>query len=511
VIASEGDMMEGISHEAASLAGHLGLSKLAVLYDESGASVDGASSLSCSDDVLKRFAAYGWAVKRVDGHDPAQILAVLSFAVRSKKPTLIACRTIRGLGAPTKAGSHLVHGGPLGPEEAAGAKALLGWHEAPFVVPDDLKALWHAAGSRGAAARRSWLKRLARHQQRGDFERVMSGRLPDNWHEAVFELKQEIADMRPRLASGASSQKCLESLISATPELIGGSADLAGPHSTGAQLTRVKGLASISTGNYGGRYVHFGIREHAMAAAANGMALHGGLIPYVGTYLAFSDYLRPALRLSATMRQRVVYVLTHDSIGLDEDGPTHQPVEQLAGLRATPDLHVFRPADGIETAECWELAVRRSDGPSALVLSGHALAAGRGDVSENRSARGGYVLAEAEGPRRATIIATGSEVSLALAARERLAGENVAVAVVSLPCWELFEQQDEGYRAQVLGGAPRIGIEAAGGFGWERWLGEEGIFIGMTGFGASAGYEDFYAHFGITVDALVAAVTRRIG
>ena len=506
VIASDGDMMEGLGHEAASLAGHLGLSKLTVMYDDNHGSIDGDTALACSDDVLKRFSAYGWATKRVDGHDPGQINAALSFAVRSKKPTLIACRTIIGLGTPTNAGTNGVHGSSLGPRDAAGAKGLLGWDEPPFVIPDDLKERWLALGSRGAAARRSWLKRLARHNQRGEFERVMAGRLPDNWYEAVVALKQQIGDERPKLASRASSQKCLETLVPATPELIGGSADL-----TGSNLTLVKGMAPISAGNYGGRYIHYGVREHGMAAAANGMALHGGIIPYIGTFFAFSDYLRPALRMCAIMRQRVIYVLTHDSIGLGEDGPTHQPVEHLASLRAMPNLHVFRPADTMETAECWELAVRRVDGPSLLVLSRQALPAWRTDTTENRSARGGFVLAEAEGPRQATIIATGSEVPIAMAAREKMAGDNIAVAVVSLPCWELFAQQDEAYRAQVLGGAPRVGIEAAGGFGWEQWLGPGGTFIGMTGFGASAKYEDLYAHFGITPEAVVAAVTRRIG
>jgi transketolase len=506
VIASDGDLMEGISHEAAALAGHLGLSKLTVMYDDSQVSIDGDTSLSSADDVLKRFAAYGWATKRIDGHDPGQINAALSFAVRSKKPTLLACRTIIGLGAPTNAGTEGVHGSPFGSQEAAQAKALLGWHESPFSTPDDLRERWHAAGTRGAGARRSWLKRLARHNQRGEFDRVMAGRLPDNWYEAVVELKQQIADDRPRLATRASSLRCLEALVSATPELIGGSADL-----TGSNLTLVKGTASISAGNYSGRYIHYGVREHGMAAAANGMALHGGVIPYVGTFVVFSDYLRPALRMAAIMRQRVIYVLTHDSIGLGEDGPTHQPVEHLAGLRAMPNLQVFRPADTMETAECWELAVRRADGPSLLVLSRQALPAWRTDVSENRCARGGYVLAEADGPRQATIIATGSEVPIAMAAREKLAGDNITVAVVSLPCWELFALQDVAYRAQVLGGAPRVGIEAAGAFGWEQWLGPDGIFIGMTGFGASANCEDLYRHFGITPEAVVAAVNRRLG
>jgi transketolase len=506
VIASDGDMMEGVSREAAALAGHLCLSKLTVMYDDNHVSIDGDTALSYSDDVLKRFSAYGWATKRVDGHDPAQINAALSFAVRSKKPTLIACRTIIGLGAPTKAGTNAVHGSPLGEKEASGAKELLGWHEPPFSTPDDVKERWQTAGARGAVSRRSWLKRLARHNQRGEFERVMAGRLPDNWHEAVAALKQDIADERPKLATRASSQKCLETLVPATPELVGGSADL-----TGSNLTLVKGMASIAAGNYGGRYIHYGIREHGMAAAANGMALHGGIIPYIATFFVFTDYLRPALRMAAIMRQRVVYVLTHDSIGLGEDGPTHQPVEHLASLRAMPNLHVYRPADTLETAECWELAMRRTEGPSLLVLSRQALPAFRTDTIENRSARGGYVLAEADGPRQATIIATGSEVPIAMAAREKLAGDGIAVAVVSLPCWEVFRQQDDAYRAQVLGGAPRVGIEAAGSFGWEQWLGPEGTFIGMNGFGASANYEDLYAHFGITPEAVVAAVMRRLG
>jgi transketolase len=505
VIAADDDMMAGVSHEAACLAGHLGLSKLTVLYDDSRVSTDGDSVPALSDDVLRRFAACGWATKRVDGHDPNQISGALSFAVRSKKPTLIACRTIIGFGAPTKAGTSVADAAPLGPEEAAGARAVLGWGDLPFVIPEDVLGRWRAAGGRGAGARRSWLKRLARHNQRAEFERVMAGRLPDNWHEAVQELKQQIADDRPRLSGRAASQRCLEALAPATPELIGGSAGL-----TESNLTLVKSMAAISAGNYSGRYVHYGVREHGMAAAANGLALHGGVIPYIGTFLAFSDYLRPSLRLAAMMCQRVIYVLTHDSIGLGEDGPTHQPVEHLAGLRAMPNLHVFRPADAMETAECWELAMRRADGPSVLVLSRQTLPAWRSDTTENRCARGGYVLAEAEGPRQATLIATGSEVAVAMAARDRLAGSNIAAAVVSLPCWALFAQQDEVYREQVLGGAPRVGIEAAVGFGWAQWLGPNGLFIGMAGFGASAKSDDLYREFGITAEAVFAAVTRRL-
>jgi transketolase len=319
-------------------------------------------------------------------------------------------------------------------------------------------------------------------------------------------LKQDLADARPAQATRVSSQQCLEALAPATPELLGGSADL-----TVSNRTLVKGMASIADGNYGGRYIHYGIREHGMAAAASGMALHGGIIPYIGTYLVFSDYLRSALRMAAIMHQRVIYVLTHDSIGVGEDGPTHQPIEQLAGLRAMPNVHVYRPADAMETAECWELALRRTDGPSLLVLSRQAVPALRSDPGENRSARGGYVLAEAEGPRQGTIIATGSEVSIAMAAREKLAGEGIAVAVVSLPCWDVFAAQPEAYRAQVLGGAPRVGIEAASGFGWDQWLGADGTFIGMTGYGASAPYEDLYTHFGISPEAVMGAIMRRLG
>ena len=505
VVASDGDLMEGISHEAASLAGHLRLEKLTVLYDDNGVSIDGDTALACSDDVAKRFAAYGWAVKQVDGHDESAIAGGLSFALRSKKPTLLACRTIIGFAAPSKAGSAAAHGSPLGAAEARAAKQALGWTHAPFAVPDELVERWRAAGSRGAPARRAWLKRIARHPQRAEFERVMAGRLPESWHDAIAALKAEIAAKRPALATRQSSQKILEALAPVMPELIGGSADL-----TGSNLTFARGMGTVAPGCYAGRYIHYGIREHGMAAALNGIALHGGLIPYAGTFFAFTDYMRPALRLAALMRQRVIHVLTHDSIGLGEDGPTHQPVEHLAGLRAMPNLHVFRPADALETAECWELAIRRTDGPSLIVLSRQPLPALRSDAAENRSARGGYVLAEADGPRRATLIASGSEVSIAVTARERLAADGIAVAVVSLPCWELFALQNDAWRVGVLGGVPRIGVEAACGFGWERWLGDGGTFIGMSGFGASAPGEELYRHFGLTPDAVVTAVRKRL-
>ncbi|MBV9786186.1 MAG: transketolase [Acidisphaera sp.] len=502
VVASDGDLMEGISHEAASLAGHLRLDKLAVLYDDNGISVDGEISRVCSEDVLRRFAAYGWAVKQVDGHDPTAVAAALSSALRSRKPSLIACRT--SLGCPA-AGDSVGQGVRMGPAEVLRAKQALGWPHPPFTVPETLAERWRQAGSRAAGTRRAWLRRIARHPQRAEFERVTAGRLPESWHEAVAVLKSRIAETRPRLASRQSSHETLTALVPAMPELVGGSADL-----TSSTLTFVKGMGAVAPGSYGGRYVHYGIREHAMAGALNGMALHGGLIPYAGTFVAFSDYMRPALRLAAQMRLRVIYVLTHDSIGLGEDGSTHQPIEHLAGLRAIPGVHLFRPADALETAECWELAIRRADGPSLIVLSRQPLPALRSDCGENRCARGGYVLAEAEGPRQATLIATGSEVALAIAARERLAAEGIAAAVVSLPCWELFALQDEAYRMRVLGGVMRIGIEAACDFGWERWLGEGGCFIGMSGYGASAPCEELYRHFGLTAEAVALAVRRRM-
>ena len=505
VIAGDGCLMEGISHEAIGLAGHLKLEKLTVLWDDNSISIDGATSLSTSEDQLKRFAAAGWAVKRVDGHDQPQVAAALSMAMRSKKPTLIACRTIIGFAAPTKAGTAAAHGAPLGGSEAQAAKDALGWQHPPFEVPDDIREPWLRAGSRGATARRAWLKRLARHPQRAEFERVVAGRLPENFHEAVAALRAGIAETRPKIATRASSQRALEALVPAVPELVGGSADL-----TGSNLTLVKAMGVVSPGNFAGRYIHYGIREHGMAAAMNGIALHGGLIPYGGTFFCFTDYMRPSIRLAALMRIRVIHVLTHDSIGLGEDGPTHQAVEHLASLRAMPNVQVLRPADAMETAECWELALRRADGPSLLVLSRQNLPAMRSDTAENRCARGGYVLAEADGPRAATLVATGSEVSIAMAAREMLAGENVKVAVVSLPCWELFAAQDEAYRESVLGGGPRFGIEAAVAQGWERWLGPDGVFIGMTGFGASAPAEELYRHFGITADAIAAAVRKRL-
>jgi len=505
VIASDGDLQEGISHEAASLAAHFGLGKLAVLWDDNRISIDGDTALSVSEDTLARYKAYGWAVRRVDGHDHEAVAAALTAATKSRRPTLIACRTIIGFSAPKKAGTAGSHGAPLGAEEAAAAKAALGWEGGPFEVPADIREAWETAGKRGGGTRRSWLKRLAKHPQRAEFERATAGRLPERWDAPLAEWKAQAAADRPKLATRVSSQKALEALVPAVPEMIGGSADL-----TGSNNTNVRGVPALSADSFGGRFVHWGIREHGMAAAMNGMALHGGVIPYSGTFLVFSDYMRPAIRLAALMRQRVIHVLTHDSIGLGEDGPTHQPVETLAALRAIPNLHVFRPADAIETAEAWELAIKRADGPSVLALSRQNLPALRAEAGENHTARGGYVLAEASAERRATLIATGSEVMVAIAAREALEEAGIPTTVVSMPCWELFALQDPTYQETILGTAPRVGIEAAIEFGWSRWLGPDGIFVGMPGFGASAPAEELYRHFGITAEAVVAAVRRRV-
>lgn len=505
VICSDGDLQEGVSHEAVALAGHLGLSRLTVLWDDNHISIDGDTSLSFSEDVLKRFQAYGWAVKRVDGHDHDQLTAAMAAATRSTRPTIIACRTIIGFAAPKKAGTAGSHGSPLGADEITAAKSALGWNAEPFTIPEGLKARWEEAGRRSAGTRRSWLKRLAKHPMRADFERAMAGKLPDHAFDALTALRAQHAAEKPKLATRVASQRALSALVPTIPEMVGGSADL-----TGSNNTDVKGIPAIRPGDFAGRYIHWGVREHGMASAMNGMALHGGIIPYSGTFLVFADYLRPALRLAALMHQRVIHVLTHDSIGLGEDGPTHQPVETLASLRAIPNLFVFRPADAMETAECWEMAVRRADGPSVLALSRQNLPALREEAGENRCARGAYVLAEAEVARDITLIATGSEVSLAMEARAQLAEAGIRAAVVSMPCWELFAIQDVAYQDAVLGEAPRIGIEAALSFGWDRWLGARSAFVGMTGFGASAPADQLYTHFGITPAAVVAAARKLI-
>ncbi len=503
VIAGDGCLMEGVSHEAGALAGHLKLNKLVVLWDDNSITIDGSTEMSVSEDPLKRFANYGWATKRVDGHDFEALQAALAWAQKSARPVMIACKTIIGFGAPAKAGTAGSHGAALGGAEAQAAKLALGWPHLPFHVPAEVYKDWHEAGSRGAGTRRAWLKRLAKHPQRAEFERVMAGKLPEGWAETMSAYKASLAETKPKLATRQSSQKALEVLVPAVPELVGGSADL-----TGSNLTLVKGMAGASADNFAARYIYYGVREFGMAAAMNGLAVHGGLIPYGGTFFVFSDYMRPAIRLAALMRVRAIHVLTHDSIGLGEDGPTHQPIEHLASFRAMPNVLVLRPADAVETAEAWEIAIRNTTGPSLLVLSRQAVPTLRLVANGCKSARGAYVLAEAEGKRAATIIATGTEVALAMDARAKLAAEGIEVAVVSAPSFELFAQQDAGYQAEVLGSARRIGVEAACGYGWERWLGADGVFIGMTGFGASAPAEVLYEHFGITEAAIVAAVKK---
>jgi transketolase len=440
----------------------------------------------------------------VERNDAAQLAAALSFALRSRKPTLIACRTPTGFTSPLP-GAATAAGAPVGEVEAAVMKRSWGWHHAPFAVPEILAARWSGAGARGAAARRSWLKRVARHPMRAEFERVIAGRLSDTWHEAMAAMKASLAEERPAIATQQSSRQALAALVPALPELIGGSAD-----PTTSELTLIKGMGTVAPGSYRGRHVCYGIREHGMAAAMNGMALHGGIIPYAGTFLGFSDTMRPALRQAALAGKRVIYLLAYDSVGSGDDVAAHQPAGHLASLRALPNLYVFRPADAMETAECWELALRRAEGPSLLVLTRQPVPALRTDAAENRCARGGYVLAEADGARQATLIASGSEVATALAAREELAREGIAAAVVSLPCWELFGQQDAVYRAGVLGGVPRMGIEAALGFGWERWLGDDGWFAGANGSDSAAPAPNFNGHIGITAEAVVAALKKRL-
>ena len=506
-LVGDGCLMEGISQEAISLAGHLKLNKLIVLFDDNQISIDGPTSLAVSDDHVKRFQACGWTAQRVDGHDPQAIAGAIEWARRSDRPTLIACKTVIGYGAPTKQGKASTHGEPLGAEEIKGARATLGWAHPAFELPASVLAAWRAAGARGAQARTAWEARAAKldpgkRMLLGDPTDASTGK---GLAATIVEIKTEFAATPPKIATRVASQRVLEKLVLALPNLIGGSADL-----TGSNGTRSKHHVAIAPSAYAGNYIHYGVREHAMAAAMNGLALHGGIIPYGGTFLTFSDYCRPAIRLSALMGQRVIYVMTHDSIGLGEDGPTHQPVEHLAALRAIPNLNVFRPADPIETAECWELALAAPGTPSILALTRQGVPALRRGGAENACAKGGYVLEEAPGGQRAvTILATGSEVALAMEARAILAGEGSAAAVVSMPCWELFAAQPVGYRRAVLGTAPRVGVEAAVKLGWERWLGEDGVFVGMESFGASAPAAKLYEHFGITA-AKIAEAARKL-
>jgi transketolase len=504
VIAGDGCLMEGISQEAISLAGHLRLGKLIVLFDDNQISIDGPTSLSTSDDQIERFRASRWHAAKVDGHDPEAIaLAIENARAVTDRPSLIACRTIIGYGAPKKEGTASTHGSPLGEDEIAGARERLGWGHAPFDVPKPVLAAWRAAGTRHAATHEQWQHAAGRldTEARTHLIDPIDARVREKIAAAVEAIKADFSKDGAKLATRQSSQKVIEKLYPIVPGFIGGSADL-----TGSVGTLTKLHAMVTPGDYAGSYIHYGVREHGMAAAMNGLALHGGIVPYGGTFLVFSDYCRPSIRLSAMMGQRVIYVLTHDSIGLGEDGPTHQPVEHLAALRAIPNLNVFRPADSVECAECWEIALETADTPSVLALTRQGLPLLRtAHTGENLSAKGGYVLIEPDGGRDVTLIGTGSEVSIAVAAAKALLEEGIKAAVISLPCWELFAAQSDAYRNEVLGAAPRVAVEAAVEFGWRRWLGERGVFVGMHGFGASAPAQELYKHFGITADAVQSA------
>jgi transketolase len=500
-IAGDGCLMEGISQEAITLAGHLGLGRLIVLFDDNSISIDGPTSLSTSEDPIKRFEAAGWNTMSIDGHDPKAIRGALEAARGdASKPWLIACKTIIGYGAPTKQGKASTHGSPLGADEIKGAREKLGWPHGAFEIPKPVKDAWAAAGARGRAAHEEWNALWAKVDagKRAAFADPTGGRIAAAITSAVGEAKAQFASDATKRATRVWSELSLEKLLPVVPGMIGGSADL-----TGSNNTKTKAQGVVARGTFEGSYIHYGIREHGMAAAMNGLALYGGLVPYGGTFLVFADYCRPSIRLSALMDQRVVYVMTHDSIGLGEDGPTHQPVEHLASLRAIPNLNVFRPADGIETLECWELAITSKSTPSILALTRQNVAnarasEGKGATGANLCANGAYVLREPSGKRAVTLLATGSEVTTALEAADLLAKDGIAAAVVSMPCFELFEAQPVAYREKVLGTAPRIGIEAAVRQGWDRYLKPDEPFIGMCSFGASAPAPKLYEHFGIT-------------
>ena len=508
VLASDGDLMEGISQEAIALAGHLKLRKLIVIWDDNGISIDGRLDLTDSTDQLARFEASGWQTMRIDGHAADEIDEALTRARSSDRPVMIAAKTTIGFGSPNKADSSKAHGSPLGADEAAATREALGWSHEPFDVPSDIRDAWRVAGLRSSKHRKAWDERLAAldFAKRSEFERRMRGDLPAGLEQAIVAYKKELAAETPKLATRKASENALSVINPLVTETLGGSADL-----TGSVNTRTGNMVPFSAANYEGRYVHYGIREHGMAAAMNGIAVHGGYIPYGGTFLCFSDYCRGAMRLSALMGLRVVYVMTHDSIGLGEDGPTHQPVEHLAGLRAIPNMLVMRPCDATETAECWQLALESDSAPSVIVLTRQGLRALRTEEEEdNLCARGAYEIGPAvDAP--VTIFATGSEVEIAMDAKAILEENGHATRVVSVPCWELFEQQSEEYKAAVIGDSPvKAAIEAATRMGWDRFIGPDGIFVGMHGFGASGKGPELYEHFGITANDLVGAIETRL-
>ena len=501
VINGDGCLMEGISEEAISLAGHLGLNKLIVFWDNNNITIDGSVDSASSTDQIARFKAHKWNTIEIDGHNHHQIAKAIEKAQKSDKPTLIACKTKIGFGAPTKQGTSKCHGAPLGADELAKMRQNLGWDYPAFEIPAEILQAWRAAGRRHAETYKSW---VARAKEAGkDFNNFINNALPKDWDKELEELKKQAIAEKTKVATRKASQMCLEKIVPHIPEILGGSADLAA-----SNLTKVAGMKDIVKGDFSGNNMAYGIREHAMAAIMNGMSLHGGVIPYGGTFFVFSDYMRPAMRLAALMGIRTIYVLTHDSIGVGEDGPTHQPVEHLASYRAMPNLFTFRPCDVVETAEAWQLALENEDAPSILALTRQGLPLLRTSAAENLTARGGYVISDvAKGQKRqATIIATGSEVSLAVAAQKKLAEEGIAAAVVSMPCCELFDRQDIKYQEEVLGNCPRIAVEAGSKFGWEKYVGLNGDIIGMDGFGASGPAEELYKFFGITEEEVVDAV-----
>jgi transketolase len=511
VLASDGDLMEGVSQEAIALAGHLKLNKLIVLFDDNSISIDGPLSLADSVDQVKRFEAAGWAATRVDGHDPEAIANALEKAQASDRPSLIACRTIIGFGAPSKAGTEKSHGSPLGADEIRGARERLRWSEGAFTIPAEVREMWRDAGLAGKAAHQAWNDRLkaAPAARRAEFERRIRGEFPsDKLTAAVRSVKEKLAATPKEVATRAASETALEALTAAVPEMIGGSADL-----TGSNNTKPKGMTVLSAADYSGRFIHYGVREHGMAAAMNGMALHGGIIPYSGTFLVFSDYCRPAIRLAALAGERIIYVMTHDSIGLGEDGPTHQPVEHLAALRAIPNLYVFRPCDAVETTECWQLALENAQAPSVLALTRQNLPQLRiGYEETNRSAAGAYELVPAQYAAEVSLFATGSEVSVAVAACKLLRERGISARVVSVPCFELLRERPAAERRKIVGTAKvNVAVEAAVRQGWDEIIGSDGAFVGMTTFGASAPYKDLYEHFGITPENVATAALSKLG
>ena len=498
VIAGDGCLQEGISHEAIEFSGHLKLSKLVVLWDDNNISIDGSTNLSNSANQISRFKAAGWHTQVIDGHNHNEIKIALVNAKKSRKPSLIACKTTIGYGAPSLAGTSKTHGAPLGVDEVNATRKALGWANKPFEIPSEILNEWEKTATRSHELFRSWTKKFENSPKRNRFETFMSGTLSISYDKKLNSFIKQMKKEMPKLATRQSSQKTLEIINQVIGNTIGGSADL-----TGSNLTKTSKMKTVSSSKVYGDYIHYGIREHAMGSIMNGIALHKGFIPYGGTFLVFSDYMRSSIRLSALMSLKVIYVLTHDSIGLGEDGPTHQPIEHLAILRSTPNLNLIRPADTVETAEAWDIALK-TNGPTVLALSRQALKAFRCEKSsENKVSRGGYLVNDISSRRDLTLIATGSEVELAIEASNLLKQDGIKVAVVSLPCWELFDKQNDDYKLKVLGNSPRIAIEAACEMGWSKYIGEDGIFIGMSGFGASGPAPDLYKHFGITSEAIV--------